>query len=59
MNLADQVGVTQIELVIATIDIDTLGIKHRAHSAVEHVNGIGVEEVFEVWHGPKILTIYD
>ena len=44
VDLAHEIGITQVQLVVAAIDIDALGVEHRAHRAVEDVNAVGFEK---------------
>ena len=50
MDLAHQVGITEIQFVVAAIDVDALGVEHRAHRAVEDVNAVGIEKFSEWFH---------
>ena len=47
VNVAHQIGRDQIQFIVGAIDIDALGIEHRAHRAVEDVNAVGLENVSE------------
>ena len=38
VNFAHQVRITEIQFVVTAIDVDALGVEHRAHRAVEDVN---------------------
>ena len=59
VNLAHQIGIAEIQLVVAAIDVDALGIEHRAHRAVEDVDAVGFEEVSERFHMCLDLSIVD
>ena len=50
VNLPNQVRITEIQFVVTAIDVDTLGVEHRSHRAVDDVNAIGFEEVFKGLH---------
>jgi hypothetical protein len=50
VDLAHEVGITQVQLVVATIDVDAFGIEHCAHCAVYDVDTIGLEEFAERLH---------
>ena len=55
VNLAHEVGVAQIQFVVAAIDVDALGIEHRAHRAVEDVDAVGFEEFSERFAYSSVL----
>jgi len=50
MDLAYQIWVAEIQLVVAAVDVDTLGIEHRTHRAVDDVDTIRFQEVSEGFH---------
>ena len=41
MNLTHQIRVAKVQFIVATIDVDTLGVQHGAHRAIYDVNAIG------------------
>ena len=47
-------GLLQIQFVVAAIDVDALGVEHRAHRAVEDVDAVGLEEFSEVFHSSSL-----
>src|SRR5688500_7413115 len=50
VNLLDEIGITEIQLVVAAIDVDALGVEHGTHRAVHDVDAIGVENISEGVH---------
>src|SRR5690606_767403 len=48
MDLPDEIRLLDVQLVVATVDEDTLAVQHGAHRAVEDVRSVVVEEIFEV-----------
>ena len=50
VNLAHEIGVTEVQLVVAAIDVDAFGIQHRAHRTVEDQDAIAGENFFEWLH---------
>ena len=54
VNLAHEIRITQIQLVVAAIDVDAFGIKHRTHRAVEDEDAISGEKLFEMV--PSLIT---
>jgi len=51
VDLADQVGVAEIQLVVATVNVDAFGVEHRTHRAVNDVDAIGLEKFAKWLHG--------
>ena len=50
VNFAHEVGRDEIQFVVGAIDVDALGVEHRAHRAIEDVNGVGLNDVSEGFH---------
>ena len=48
MNLAHQIGIAEIQFVVAAINVDALCIEHRPHRAIEDVDGVAVKKVSEM-----------
>ena len=48
VNLANQIGSAEIQFVITAIDVDALGIEHRAHRAVDDEDTVSGEK-FSKW----------
>ena len=57
MNVGDQLGRRQIQLVVATVDVNALAINHRAHRAVEDADTVLLNEVTKVVHNGCGLRI--
>ena len=58
MNFRDEVGTTEIQLVVAAIDIDALGVEHCPHRPVDDVDAIGVENVSEGIHCLQVWSYF-
>ena len=50
VNLADQIRIAEVQLVVTTIDVDALGVEHRAHCAVNYEDAIAGENFFKRLH---------
>jgi hypothetical protein len=50
MDLSHQIGIAQVQFVVAAIDVNALGVEHRTHRAIEDVNPVGVKQVSERFH---------
>jgi len=50
VNLPNEVWITEIQFVVTAIDVNTFGVKHRSHRAVDDVNAISFQEVFKGLH---------
>jgi hypothetical protein len=50
VNLAYQIRIAQVQLVVAAIDVDTFRVKHGAHRAVEDEDAIGGEKFLKRLH---------
>jgi hypothetical protein len=48
VNLTDQIGRAEIQLVITAINVDALGVEHRAHRAVDDEDTVSREK-FSKW----------
>ena len=51
VDLAHQIGIAEIQLVVTTIDVDALCVEHRAHRAVHDMDAISFKEFAERLHG--------
>ena len=43
VHFADEVGSDQIQFIVRSINVDALGIEHRAHRAIKHVGAVGFD----------------
>ena len=50
VNLAHQIRTAEVQLVVATIDVNTLGLEHRAHGAVDNEDAIAGENFLKWLH---------
>ncbi len=48
VDLADQVGIAEIQLVVAAVDVDALGVEHRSHRAINNEDTVSGEK-FSKW----------
>ena len=51
VDFPNQLGLAQVELVVAHVEEHAAAVQHRAHGAVHHVDPAVGEEIAEVWHG--------
>jgi len=57
VNFSNEIGVGEIELVVTAVDVDTLGVQHGPHRAVNDVNAITIKQVSEVFHSKKAFFV--
>src|SRR5262249_24992484 len=50
MNLAHQIGVTEIQLIVAAVDVDAFGVEHRPHRAIDDEYAVGSEKFLKRFH---------
>ena len=50
VNLTHEIGIAKVQLVVTTIDVNTLGVEHRAHGAVENKHPIAGENFLKCLH---------
>ncbi|MNY02578.1 hypothetical protein D3C86_1351520 [compost metagenome] len=55
VDRADQIRLLEVQLVVAAVDEDALGIEHRAHGPVEDDDPVLGKQRAEVPHGPRPL----